>query len=330
VADESLGDVAVTPWEEVRSTGRIGHEGAKLLYRLVYSVAIDRNIPAPAGHFGWGKAAIEETAHDFVSGPAGMDRLVTMATQATDDDSFRRQFAAAVHNYLRTLGRATDLGKLIVRLTDILTTTADFEPVHHGTGTTWTTAGGSVEPSQIFSTDLEPAIRTIRVERPSWTSETRDAPLADRRTLVEMMNRILTAAGGTMSVRDIAEVVAARIDIRRIPRSWELDDPDTTFEPAERDDAASVTLDALHVRDFFGGLTDRERIMVAFSDKSVRELGPIVGLRHAQAAIVRQRLFDRIRDEFAEIEDPEDVIEILCDLCEAWVTDWTDGDGPTL
>lgn len=319
----------MTPLEEVRAIGRIGHEGARLLYRLVYSVAVDRNVPAPEGHLGWGKAAIEETAHDFLSGPAGMERLVAMASQATDDDSFRRQLAAAVHNYLRTLGRATDLGKLIVRLTDILTTTPGFEPVHRGAGTEWTLRGGSTDPTHVATTDLEPEIRAMRVDRPKWTSETRDAPLADRTTLVEMITKILTAADGTMSVRDIAEVVAARIDIRRIPISWELDDPDTRFEPTREDDRVTVTVDGLHTRDFFERLTDREKIMVAFSDKSVRELGSLVGLRHAQAAIVRQRLYDRIRVEFADAEDPEDVIEVLCDLCEAWVAHWTDGDGPT-
>lgn len=319
----------MTPLEEVRATGRIGHEGARLIYRLVYSVAVDRNIPAPEGHLGWGKAAIEETAHDFLIGPSAMQRLVAMASQATDDDSFRRQLAAAVHNYLRTLGRATDLGKLMVRLTDILTTTPAFEPVYRGAGTGWTLAGGSSDPTRVAASDLEPEIRAMHVGRPKWTSETRDAPLADRATLVEMIRRILNAAGGTMSVRDIAEVVAARIDIRRIPISWELDDPDTSFEPTREDDRATLSVEALHTRDFFEGLTDREKIMVAFSDKSVRELGSLVGLGHAQAAIVRQRLYDRIRAEFADADDPEGVIEVLCDLCETWVADWTDGDGST-
>ena len=269
----------MTPLEEVRATGRIGHEGARLIYRLVYSVAVDRNIPPPEGHLGWGKAAIEETAHDFLIGPSAMERLVAMASQATDDDSFRRQLAAAVHNYLRTLGRATDLGKLIVRLTDILSTTPVFEPVHRGAGTEWTLVGGSSDPTRVVAADLEREIRATRVHRPKWTSETRDAPLADRTTLVEMITRILTAAGGTMSVRDIAEVVATRIDIRRIPISWELDDPDTRFEPTRGDDRATMSVDALHTRDFFEALTDREKIMVAFSDRSVRALGSLRGTR---------------------------------------------------
>lgn len=324
----------MTPWEEVQATGRIGHEGAKLLYRLVYSVAVDRNIPAPDGHERWGRDAIEETAHDFLSGPAGMKRLVAMASQATDDDSFRRQLAAAVLNYLRTLGRATDLGKLIVRLNDILASTPDFVAVHRSGTPVWTLPGGDTEHNSVHSADLERQIRTMRVDRPRWSSETRDGPLADRETLVEMLNLILGAANGAMPARDLAEVVAARINIRRNPLTWELDDAGTGLGAATHADLgadpASVAVVEAEARELFATLTDREKIMVAFSDKSVRELGPIVDLRHAQAAIVRQRLFDRLRVEVIDLDDPEAVIGVLCELCDSWVADWTAGDGSAL
>lgn len=310
----------MTPLEEVRATGRIGHEGARLLYRLVYSVAVDRNIPAPRGHQGWGRAAIEETAHDFLSGSAGMQRLVTIATQSNDDDSFRRQLAAAVLNHLRSGGRATDVGKLVVRLNEILKTTPAFEKVRDGRSTHWAMAGGPTDVSVVPLGDLELELRTMAVVRPKWTSETRDAPLADRATLTEMLTRVLTRAAGTLTSRDLAGVIAERMDIRRVPIAYELDDPNEQFEPAAPDDAGSATVDSSQALDFFKRLTDRERIILANPDKSARELAPLVGLKHAQTAVVRQRLFDRVRGVVSDSEDPEGVVEDLCDLCEEWVS----------
>lgn len=320
----------MTPLEEVQATGRIGHEGARLLYRLVYSVAVDRNIPAPRGHQNWGRAAVEETAHDFLSGSAGMQRLVTIAAQSNDDDSFRRQLAAAVLNHLRTAGRATDVGKLVIRLNDVLKTTPVFEKVRNGRSTYWAIAGGPADVSDVPVGDLELELRTMRVVRPKWTSETRDAPLADRATLVEMLTRVLTRAAGSLTSRDLAEVIAARIDIRRVPIAYELDDPDEKFEPASPDDAESAIVDSSSALEFFNRLTDRERIILANPQKTARELASLVGLKHAQTAVVRQRLFDRVRDEVAQSEDPEGVVEDLCDLCEAWVADWTDHHDGTL
>lgn len=320
----------MTPLEEVRATGRIGHEGARLLYRLVYSVAVDRNIPAPQGHQTWGRAAIEETAHDFLSGSAGMQRLVTIAAQSNDDDSFRRQLATAVLNHLRTGGRATDVGKLVLRLNEVLKTTPDFEKVRNGRSTYWAIAGGPADVSDVPLGDLEVELRTMAVDRPKWSSETRDAPLTDRPTLIEMVSRVLTRAAGSMTSRDLAEAIAARIDIRRIPIAYELDDPDEHFEPAAPDDAGSATVDSSQAIGFFNQLTDRERIILANPDKTARELAPLVGLKHAQTAVVRQRLFDRVRDTVVRSEDPEGVVEDLCDLCEEWVADWTKDEGETL
>jgi hypothetical protein len=319
----------VTPLEEVRTTGRIGHEGARLLYRLVYSVAVDRNIPAPQGHENWGRAAIEETAHDFLSGSAGMERLVTIANQSNDDDSFRRQLAAAVLNHLRTGGRTTDVGKLVIRLNEILKTTPAFEKIRNGRSNYWAITNGPTDVSNVALSDLEPELRTMEVIRPKWTSETRDAPLADRSTLIDMLTRVLTRAGGSLTSRDLAEVIAARVDIRRVPIAYELDDPDEHFEPAAPDHAGSATVDSSQAHDFFNTLTDRERIILTNPDKTARELAPLLGLKHAQTAVVRQRLFDRLRNEVAESEDPEAVVEDLCDLCEEWVADWTDHEGAT-
>ena len=324
----------MTPWEEVRATGGLGYEGAKLLYRLVYSVAIDRNFPPPHGYARWDQAAIEETAHDFLIGPAGNQRFVAIAHNSTSNDSFRRQLAGAVLNHLRELGRATDLGKLVVRLTDLLTTTDQFEMVERSGAPLWALRGGPTGANTVPVAQLEPHIRSMRVVRPKWSSETRDPPFARHDTLVEMVRRVLTAADGAMTARDLAQVVAARIDIRRIPLTYELDDPSTGLDSgahADPDsDPADASADRAHALAIFGSLTDREKILVAFSDRTVREVGPLVGLRHAQAAIVRQRLVDRLRDDVADSDNPDATVEVLCELCDAWVVDQTDGDGATL
>src|SRR5690349_20825629 len=110
----------MSAWEELRETHALGRQGAELLYLTVRGVARARHFPPPDGYERWNLDATEEVAHDFLVGPRAVERLVEMAANATDDESFARLLSQAVLNHLRGVARQTALGKLVVRLKQLL------------------------------------------------------------------------------------------------------------------------------------------------------------------------------------------------------------------
>ena len=130
----------MTPREELLSTRQLGQTGAELLYKTVWLVAIGNRFPPPEGSASWNETAVTETAHDFVKDERGHKRLLDIAIRSVDERSFERLLEAAVLNFLRDVARGTDLGKLIVRVKEILRDEKDFEVVP-GPPERWTLTG---------------------------------------------------------------------------------------------------------------------------------------------------------------------------------------------
>lgn len=319
----------MTPREELLATRKLGQAGAELLYRTVWVVAVGRGFPPPAGSTHWDEIAVRETAHDFVQNARGPKRLLDVAVRSVDDRSFERLLEAAVLNFLRDAARATDFGKLILRAKEILRDEDDFEAIP-GPPERWTLAGSVTVPSGSNPDDLASATSGVKVVVPKWSSERRDPPLADRPSFVRLMTRVLTAAAGSLTATDLAYALAARLDHRRTTYATSLDVREQLSEPAQTGgDPALRTVAALHAIDIFNTLSDRERIIVTTLDKNVRDLGRLIGVGKTQAALIRQRLIDRLRDELADDDHPDDTATILCDLCDDWIELRTGSDGAT-
>jgi hypothetical protein len=320
---------ALTPREELLATQRIGRAGAALLYRLVRVVAIARNFPPPAGFNRWDDSAVTETAHDFLDGERGSRRVIEIAIRSADERGFERVLEQAVVNHLRDASRRTDMGRLVRRVTEILTDEPAFSRIDGATAR-WALKDGPVGPSGVPETTLIAALAPIEVTVPEWSSERRSAPLADRDSFTRMLTAILASAVGSLTAVDIARVVATRLDHRRTPLSIELDVLETAAEHSPRLDPAVQASSSVRAAQILRGLSDSERIMLARFDLPVRELGSVLALRKSQAALLRQRLAARLHDELADDEDPDDTIAELCRLCERWLADRTATLGMTL
>jgi hypothetical protein len=309
----------VTPREELITTRQLGPAGAELLYKTVWLVAVGNGFPPPEGSAGWDETAVTETAHDFVKDERGQKRLIDITVRSVDERSFGRLLEAAVLNFLRDVARGTDLGKLIVRVKEILRDENDFE-VMPGPPERWTLTGGPTAPSAAGQNDLSCATAGVEVVVPKWTSERRDAPLADRPSFVRLMTSVLTAAAGSLTAVDIARALTARLDHRRTTHATALDIRERVSEPGRTGgDPATRTLAELHAVDIFDSLSDRERIIVTTLDRNVRDLARLIDTGKTRAALIRQRLVDRLRDELADDDHPESTATILCELCEDWI-----------
>lgn len=309
----------MTPRDELLSTRQLGVAGAELLYKTVWLVAVGNHFPPPDGSIGWHKTAVTETAHDFMNDVRGPKRLLDIAIRSVDERSFERLLEAAVLNFLRDVARGTDLGKLILRVKEILRDVNTFEAVP-GPPERWTLTGGPIAASAAGPDDLAAATVGVQVVVPKWTSERRDAPLADRASFVRLMTSVLTAAAGSLTAADIARALTARLDHRRTTHATPLDILERVSEPGlTRGDPATYTAAELHAVDIFNSLSDRERIVVTTLDRNVRDLALLIDAGKTQAALIRQRLVDRLRDELADDDHPDNIATILCELCGDWL-----------
>jgi hypothetical protein len=319
----------VTPREELLSTRRLGRAGAELLYKTVWLVAVGNGFPPPEGSASWNETAVTEAAHDFLKDERGAKRLLDIAVRSVDERSFERLLEAAVLNFLRDVARGTDLGKLIVRVKEILRDEGDFEAVS-GSPERWTLTGGPAAPSAAGPDELASATAGVKVVVPKWTSERRGAPLADRPSFVRLMTSVLIAAGGSLTAVDIAHALTARLDHRRTPLVTPLDIREQVSEPGQAGgDPATWTVAELHAVDIFNSLSDRERIIVTTLDRNVRDLGRLIDMGRTQAALIRQRLIDRLRDELADDDDPGSTATVLCERCDDWIKHRTGTDDAT-
>lgn len=319
----------MTPREELLTTRRLGRAGAELLYKTVGLVAVVNGFPPPEGSSRWDETAVAETAHDFVNDERGTKRLLDVALGSTDDRSFERRLEKAVLNFLRDAARRTDLGKLILRVKEILRDEDDFQAVP-GRPERWTLAGGVTEPSSAGPDKLAFATIGVPVVIPKWSSTRRDGPLADRPSFMRLMINILDAAAGSLTAADIARALTARLNHRKTAYTTLLDTHEQVPEPADiAGNPATLTVAELHAVDIFDSLNDNERIIVTTLDKNVRDLARLINAGKTTAALIRQRLIDRLRIELAEDEDADTIATALCKLCHDWVEHRTGMGGAT-
>lgn len=309
----------MTPREEVLTTGMLGEDGARLLYSTVLAVALGHRFPPPIGSQLWDKSAVAEVAHDFVSGERGQKRIADITIRSVDEQSFARQLDSSVVNFLRDVARSTDFGRLVVRVKDVLRSNSEFQAVGSASER-WALADGSNDPSEVDPNALKRAIAGASIVVPKWTSERRNAPLADEDTFVRLISTVLHTAKGSLTAVDISHALAARLEYRRAPLSVELDVLEGVAEPADLGiDPADEAVSNLHAADIFNGLSDRERIIVATLEKPVREMAITLGIGKSQAALIRQRLFDKLAAELDDPESAEPTSIALTTLCADWL-----------
>jgi hypothetical protein len=183
----------------------------------------------------------------------------------------------------------------------------------------WALAGGRCEPSDVSPDRLSSATASVEVVVPKWTSDRRDPPLADRASFIRLMTSVLTVAGGSLTAVDIAHALTARLDHRRTPLSIELDIQEGISEPgAVSDDPATLTVAGLHAIDIFNSLSDRERIIITTLEANVRDLAAVIGTGKTQAAMIRQRLVDKLGTDLDDADDLDATVSALMNLCADW------------
>jgi len=317
------------PRQEFLEDRRLGPAGAELLYGAVRSVALSRNFPPPEGHAAWDGPAVQGFAHDFLTSTRGPARLQALVLSSTDEDSFARLLHTAVLNAHRDRGRATELGALVLRVTEILTDSPQFrratEPGR------WVAAEGPDEPSSVPFRVLAAAAAGVRdVHVPRWSSATRRSPAADRDSFVRLLAAILNAAKGSLPSSELARACAHRLDPRHVPITIELDILEYPGGPRDETQGHEEVLNRIVARDLLESLSDRERLLAGTWDMPVREAAARLGLGHSQTAVLRRQLVEHLTRELQSEPDGEDVLSAMLSMAQADVHQRTGTQDATL
>lgn len=319
----------MTARSELFEGGRLGTSGAGALYRAVLVSAVAHNFPPPRGSVHWDEAAVADVAHDFLTGPRGLARMTELALRSDDERSFLRLLDTAVLNHLRDTARRTDRGRLIRRIKDVMTDDQRFDRGTQGQNW-WHLADGPSQASSVPLADIAPRLLDVDVVVPRWSSDQRNAPVADRRTLADLLTVALDSAGGALTDADLAELVAQRVDTRRSPLSVELETLEGVSELAASEPSTGERVVArAQAVAIFNNLSDVARIVLTVADQPVREIGLAIGVGKSQAAEQRRRLFEDLRHTLEESEEVLIVLTELSELCGTWLRRRTSASSPT-
>ena len=289
-----------------------------LLSRTVLAVAVSRNFPPPDGG-NWSGEAANEVATAFLVHQRTPRILDALALSCGGDRALAAALQAVVRNFLRDRGRATELGRLIVRLRRALKTADQFVAVP---GDRWTTAGGSTDASQVGPDALVAAAARIPVTFQSWSpTARRNEPFADRASIDALIEAVLVAAAGSLRPADIARAVAPSLHVVTGNVLVELDPgdhPDTGDDVPGLDGLGESVVNRARAFEVFGLLSDRERICIAFNELGARQVGPMVGLGHTQAALVKNRAVEILRAELRSEANGQEVAELVIEISKFW------------
>jgi hypothetical protein len=311
----------VTALDELRA-GSIGEGFVSLLSRTIRAVAVARNFPPPDDLGSWGEEAVARTVSEFIADSQTPRRLLDLATACASDEALKARLQGTVRNFLADLGRRTPLGKLVVRINEVLGRRQEFIRAHGR----WALVGGLVEGGVEDVERLAKVIGPHRITLPQWGHEARrTAPVADADTIVLLCKALLLAAGGSLTPRTMAAAIGIRLGIGQAPVSLDaasLDLGGPEGYPA-RDSTADAALRESRAEEILGLLNDRERIALAWPEYTVRELAPILGVGPSQAHIVRRRAIEILKEELADDPDGEAVAGRILELATSWAEQWT-------
>lgn len=305
----------MSAYEELRDSGMLGGEGARMLYRAVRIIGIGRGFPPPAGHDSWSAEAVKEVAHDFLVHRRTSNRLAWLVLHTSDDGSMQRALLRIVHNYLRDVGRTTAVGRLVVRIDSVLADGEAFER-HNGR---WTLAGASPAASSVPPRELRAAAESVdEVTVPRWSdSARRSHPHADAASIRRLCSAVLLAAAGSLETGSLAQAMAPRLGIGDAPIAETLDVPEPIDPSYSATIEASAELDAAWA--VFERLTDTEKRVMATAHLPLRDVYDIVGLRKSQAGEVRTRTISLVKEMTSELPSPNAVRLHLLDMAQSWL-----------
>jgi hypothetical protein len=309
----------MTALDELRN-GEIADDFVNLLQRTIRAVAVARNFPPPEGYSRWESDAVASAVADFLADAQTPRRLTDLALHCRTDEALRHRLQESVRNYFADIGRRTPVGRLVLRINEVLATENEFERQ----GRRWSLRGLSTDAPTVNIDALVAVISGIDVVVPTAWVGVRRGPDIDAPSIVRLAHAAISAAGGPLRAADIAQAVAIRIGLGGAPLSIEA----TGFDPPARTSGlpqvtGELTISMMRAEEIFlESLNDAERVSIGLPELPVADLGPLLGVSGSKAATIRNRAISILRDELKDEENGQEVANIILDLARTWTETW--------
>ena len=304
--------------------GQAGEAFVALVSRTIHAVAIARNFPPPEGHERWDTDAVAATAAEFFVSPQTSRRLVDLGIRCATEDGLRRLLQTTIRNFLADLGRRTDIGRLVLRINEVLGDVPDFER----NGDSWILSEMKGEGAVVDLEDLVAVASAVEVTAPTaWRkSSRRKSPDVDRDSVVRLARVLLTHVGGPLQPSVMARVVARRLGIEQTALTVDA----TAFDPPCNDRFTSDTtaddaVATVRAREVFDLLNDSEKVAVGFAELSASTLGDLLRMSRSTAALVRARAVAVIRAELCGEDRGQQTAEVVMSMAREWAEVWMSG-----
>jgi hypothetical protein len=299
-----------------------------LLIKTVLAVARTHGFPPP-NRGNWDKAAAAEVAGEFVAHQRTGKILEALVLTCGDDRALAAALQAVIRNFLRDRGRATELGRLVVRVKRALKATG-YQQLSGGR---YALAGGPTEASTVPPDDLIGATAGIHVTYPKWDPMSdRRPPFAAKASIDQLVAAVMTAAAGSLRAADVAYAVAPALQVVPGNTLVELDEgdpPDTGDDIPGLDSLGMGIEDRDRAFEVFGLLTTRQKIALGYLDFGVRGIGPRIGRGHSQAAVILGAAQGKLKEELREEENGPEIARLVIQIAKFWVDHRTATDDVT-
>ena len=312
---------------ELRS-GQPADAFVALITKTVRSVAISRNFPPPEGHKRWSSEAVSVMTAEFFTSPQTPRRLADLCLRCTTEEGLSRLLQTTIRNFLADVGRRTEVGRLVLRINDILKADPSFER----DGDCWKLTGMTNASVAVDLDDLVAVASKIRVNAPTaWRkSSYRKSPDIDKSSVIRLAKALLMHARGPLRPSVIAQVVARRLGIGQTPLTVDATAFDS-FQNASvgHDTTADETIAIMRADEVFELLNDSERAAVGLAGLSAAALGEVMLVSKSTAALIRSRAIVAIRAELQDEEYGQEIATIVLNKAREWATTWVaDHDAP--
>lgn len=311
----------MTALDELRAK-ELGDGFLSLLQRTLRAVAVARNFPPPEGHATWTSEAVNDAASDFLSSPQTPRRLSDLALRCRTDSALRGQLQQAVQNHYADGGRRTPVGRLVLRINEVLSDDEEFVRV----GRRWTYRGARKGSGDVDQDKLVASLGSVEIVVPTaWTGK-RAGPDIDAPSVVRAAEAVIAEVGGPVRTADIARAVARRLGLGAAPLSIEATAYDPPSSASEEPGSGVAVVE--RADEVLGLLNDHERVAVGIR-VPVARLGLMLGVSGSKAALIRNRAISILKDELADEEDGQAVADVVLDRTRVWAESWIIENTPT-
>ncbi len=297
-----------------------------LLQRTIGAVARGRGFPPPEGCDRWDAEAIESTVHEFFAHSQTPRRLKDLAMRCRTDDVLRAELHTTVRHFLADIGRTTPVGRLVLRINEVLKRDPGFErrePYWALTGTNHAAAAVDLDA-------LVAAIAEIEVVVPSaWMTGDRQSPEIDGPSTVRVSTALLENAGGPLTSSVMAQATAKRLGLDRAPLSLDA----TAFDPPTsmsglHDITGDESIRELRAQEILELLNDVERVAIGHTVAGAA-LAAVIGVSGSSAALIRTRASSIVQQALGSDPDRDAVGATVAELARSWTESWMTNTDPT-